>query len=250
MNHPEVAVPDPELLVESDAALQADFRLGEQAEQALGVAQIAKNRGIIGPRFERQPVAARGVQVLAQLQECVAQVVLRFDQFWIQQQRPFVEWYRFADTPERPHRVGGFRKAVGVVRLELQRSMQAHQGLLPTTGPLQCRSEITVRFSIVGQQFRGAAERGQGVLPLTHESHAQYLPHHSVIGMSGQECARVGLGRARAPLIDEADHGVDCPGVWPIGGIIHDNESGRRPRRLSGVRATVRNSSIAPHRRD
>ena len=92
-------MPGPELLVESDAALQADFRLGDQAKQPLGIAQIAKNQGIVGPRFERQPVAPRGIEVLPQLQECVAQVVLRFDQWWIQQQRPFVKRYRFAGPP-------------------------------------------------------------------------------------------------------------------------------------------------------
>ena len=159
-------------------------RIIQQSELPLGITEIAVNLRIVGPEFEREPVGANRLRVLAELQVRIAEIVERLGRARIDLQGSLVPVDRLTNLPERLHRVGGVDQRLLIVWCwQLECAAQVRQSFRPLFLVAQERTQIAVRIRILRHQLGRSAQHRQRVPALPHQRDTQNLPQHPGIRM-------------------------------------------------------------------
>ena len=175
--------------------------------------QIAEYRNVSGPQSERQAVTGSRVGKFCELQERVAQIILRLDVRGTVLQRLLIEWHRLARASQREQRVRHLEQAVRIMRRQRQRAAKTFQREGPLSLIVQGGPEIAVGFDIKRHQLRGFAQRRQCVLTLPKLRDTEDLPEHPCTGIGLQQRAGAVFRLAQALLVDQRHQRADVIGA-------------------------------------
>jgi hypothetical protein len=112
---------------------------------------------IIGPDGKRLPVTAHSRLGLAQLEERIAEIVVRVRTTRIELQGTLVEFHRRARAAAGALDIRRLDEHIGVARLEGERAAQTLERCVPLPACTQLRAEVGMSLGVLRQHLRRLA---------------------------------------------------------------------------------------------